>query len=202
LDPNAIAGRLESLPPFWTAFALTLTETVGVGILALPIALARVGPAAGLVLLVVLGLVNVLTIAAMAESITRTGSVRYGNAFFGRVVGEYLGGLGSLVSTVANIILNATALLAYFIGFGQVMGGVTGLPVELWAGVLFVICLYFLTRGSLSSTITSALIIGGINLVLVLVLSFLALSRLQPENLMPAAAPLTKGQFSIRRSWG
>lgn len=32
--------RLEDLPPFWTAFALTLTETVGAGILALPIAVA------------------------------------------------------------------------------------------------------------------------------------------------------------------
>lgn len=192
---SAIASRLESLPPFWTAFALTLTETVGVGILALPIALARVGAGAGIVLLVVLGLANVLTIAAMAESITRTGSVRYGNAFFGRVVGEYLGGLGSLVSTVANVILNATSLLAYFIGFALVISAVTRLPVELWAGVLFVICLYFLTRGSLSSTITSALVIGGINIVLVLILSFLALTRLQPENLLPAAVPLTKGQF-------
>jgi amino acid transporter len=192
---SAIASRLESLPPFWTAFALTLTETVGVGILALPVALARVGPGAGIVLLVVLGLVNVLTIAAMAESITRTGSVRYGNAFFGCVVGEYLGGLGSLVSTLANIILNATSLLAYFIGFAQVMGGVTRLPVELWAGVLFVICLYFLTRGSLSSTITSALVIGGINLMLVLILSFLALMRLQLENLSSAAGPLIEGQF-------
>jgi hypothetical protein len=44
----ALAGWLESLPPFWTAFALTLTETVGAGIVALPIALAplaaEIGP--------------------------------------------------------------------------------------------------------------------------------------------------------------
>lgn len=191
---SAIAGRLESLPPFWTAFALTLTETVGAGILALPIALARVGPIAGVVLLVILGLANVLTIAAMAESVTRTGSVRYGNAFFGRVVGEYLGGLGSLICSLANVTLNATALLAFFVGFARVMGDVTQLPVELWAGVLFAVCLYFLTRGSLSSTITSALVIGGINLALVLALSFLALARLQPENLFSAGVPLAQGQ--------
>ena len=190
----ALSSRLESLSPFWTAFALTLTETVGVGILALPIALARVGAGAGVVLLVVLGLANVLTIAAMAETITRTGSVRYGNAFFGRVVGEYLGGLGALVSTVANVILNATSLLAYFIGFALAVGAATRLPVELWAGVLFLICLYFLTRGSLSSTITSALVVGGINLVLILLLSLLALTRMQPQNLS-SAARLTIGQF-------
>lgn len=191
---SALAGRLESLPPFWTAFALTLTETVGAGILALPIALARVGPAAGIALLLVLGLVNVLTIAAMAESVTRTGSVRYGNAFFGRVVGEYLGGLGAFVATAANTTLNATTLLAFFVGFARVMGDVTRLPVELWAGVLFLICLYFVTRGSLNSTITSALVVGGINLVLILTLSFLALARLQPENLVSAAGPLAGGR--------
>jgi len=74
---------LKSLPPFWTAFALTLTETVGAGILALPIALAGVGPLAGIVLLVVLGLVNVLTIAFMAEAIARSGTIRYSDTLTG-----------------------------------------------------------------------------------------------------------------------
>jgi amino acid permease len=191
---SGLANRLESLPPFWTAFSLTLTETVGAGILALPIALAGVGPLAGLVFLVVLGLVNVLTVGAIAESVTRTGSVRYGNAFLGRVVGEYLGGLGSLVATLANITLNAAMLLAFFIGFARVMGDVIHLPLALWASVLFVICLYFLTRGSLSSTITSALVVGGVNIALVLALSFLALARLQPQNLLSATNTFSSGQ--------
>jgi hypothetical protein len=47
--------RLESLSPFWTAFSLTLTETAGAGILALPIALAGVGPLPGLFILLILG---------------------------------------------------------------------------------------------------------------------------------------------------
>ena len=41
---SRLASQLEHLPPFWTAFALVLTETVGAGILAMPIALAGVGP--------------------------------------------------------------------------------------------------------------------------------------------------------------
>src|SRR5215210_1380917 len=60
---TALAGWLESLPPFWTAYALTLTETVGVTILALPIAVAGLGSLAGVAVLVVLGVVNMLTIA-------------------------------------------------------------------------------------------------------------------------------------------
>src|SRR5918912_3384883 len=101
----ALARRLEALPPFWTVFALTLTETVGAGILALPIAFAAIGPLAGAVLLVVVGGINQLTIAALAESIARSGAVRYGNAFFGRLVAEYLGGPASLVVSVSLALL-------------------------------------------------------------------------------------------------
>src|SRR5207248_2533688 len=68
---NQLSGWIEHLPPFWTAYALTFTEMVGASILALPIALA------GVVVLVVMGVLNVLTIAAMAEAVTRNGSMRY-----------------------------------------------------------------------------------------------------------------------------
>jgi len=103
------------------------------------------------------------------------------------------------LSAIANRLeslppFNAAVLLAFFIGFARVMGDVTHLPLELWAGVLFAICLYFLTRGSLSSTITSALVIGGINILLILVLSFLALAWLQPQNLSSAASSFSTGQ--------
>jgi hypothetical protein len=85
---------LESLPPFWTAFALTLSETVGASVLALPIAFAIAGPAAAVAMLVVLGVINVLTLAGLVEAITRTGKMRYGSSYFGRLVGEYLGRSG------------------------------------------------------------------------------------------------------------
>jgi Transmembrane amino acid transporter protein len=72
-----LSSWLEHLPPFWTAYALTFTETVGASILALPIALAGVGPLPGVVILLVMGVINMLTIAAMAEAVTRNGSIRY-----------------------------------------------------------------------------------------------------------------------------
>jgi len=46
---SVLAGSLEAVPPFWVAFALTLP--LGPGLLALPIAVADVGPLAGIVLL-------------------------------------------------------------------------------------------------------------------------------------------------------
>ena len=85
------ADRIEALPPFWLAYALTLTETVGGGILALPIALAAFGPVGATLALVFFGAVNTLTVAALVEAITRNGNMRYGSAFFGRLIGDYLG---------------------------------------------------------------------------------------------------------------
>src|SRR5205085_3500861 len=72
------ARRLESLPPFWMAYALTLTETVTTDILALPVAVASLGALPAIGVLVAIGLLNVLTVAFVAEAVVRTGPMRYG----------------------------------------------------------------------------------------------------------------------------
>src|SRR6188508_2983427 len=69
-----VSERLETMPPFWMAFSVTLTETVGGGMLAIPIALAGVGVPTALVLLLVFGLINIVTIAALVEAIVRDGT--------------------------------------------------------------------------------------------------------------------------------
>lgn len=187
---------LESLPPFWTVFALTLTETVGAGILALPIALATIGPLAGIAILVVLGLVNVLTIAYMAEAVSRSGIVRYQSAFIGRVVTDYLGGAGSLIVTVALIVRGLVVLLAYYIGFSTQMEVTTRLPAVMWAGLLFLVGFFFLRRKSLNATVASALLVGFINISLILILSFLALTHMKPTSLLYVNLPgLSGGPF-------
>jgi hypothetical protein len=119
--------RLESLPPFWSSFALTLTETVGAGALALPIALAGVGPLPGILLMVALGLVNVVTIICGSEAAARSATVRYGSGFMGRMVHGYLGRGGSLVLTIAVAILCFLTLPVLYIGFGSAMADFTGL---------------------------------------------------------------------------
>src|SRR5438067_6880338 len=97
----ALSRRLEALPPFWTAFSLMLTETVGAGILALPIAVASVGPLPGIILLCVVGLTTMLTMTAIAEAFARSGPVRYGDAYFGRLVADYLGRAATFIPTVS-----------------------------------------------------------------------------------------------------
>ncbi|MGE5602210.1 MAG: hypothetical protein ACM30E_04125 [Nitrososphaerales archaeon] len=189
-----LARWFENLPPFWSVFILTFTQTVGATVLALPIALAGVGPVPGIILLAIFGLVNILTIAAQAEVVARSGEMRYGNAFFGRMVETYLGRTGAGIAALAIAADCIVTLLAFYAGFGASLADATRLPAGLWAAGLFLIILYFLRRESLSATITSSLVIGAVNLTLLAVMAALAFARAQPENLGYARVPLLDGR--------
>jgi amino acid permease len=191
---SALAARLENLPPFWTAYALTLTETVGATILALPIALAAVGPLPGLAILVVFGLVNVLTVTFLAEAISRSGTIRYGSAFFGRVVADYLGRGGSLVLTTSLFVLFLLLLPVFFTGFGGTLETATSVPAAIWVALLFLAALYFLRRQSLTSTIASALVVGAANVALIVTLSLLAFTHAHHANLFYEHVPFVAGR--------
>ncbi|CAN5587626.1 hypothetical protein BH23CHL8_BH23CHL8_11350 [soil metagenome] len=191
---SRLAERLESLPPFWMAFALTFTETVGVGILALPVALAGLGVGAGLVLLVILGLVNLLTVGALSESIVRHGSMRYGTTYFGRLVGDLLGRPAALALQVALIGLSLVAILGLYIAFSSVLEGATGLPAGLWVGGLLAIDVLIVRRGRLDATIASAMVVGSVNVVIILLIALVSLPHMDPANLSWASVPLLDGQ--------
>jgi amino acid permease len=190
---KAIAHWLESLDPFWTAFALTLTETVGAGILALPIAVAGIGPIPGVILLVVLGLINIFTVAAMAEAVARNGNIRFRNAYFGRMIADYLGNGGSVIISISLVFLQVLTLLAYEIGFSLTLGKISPIPAPVWAFVLFLIILYFIRRESLNATVASALVVGAVNISLILILSVIALTHATTTNLSYMNVPFING---------
>lgn len=190
----ALGERLENLPPFWAAFALTLTETVGAGILALPIAFAGVGPLPGVAILIVLGLVNVLTVACLAEASVRTGALRYGTAFIGQMIRSYLGGRATLIQALALVVNTFLILLAYYIGFSTTLAAATGLPAGIIMALLFLGGLYYLRRGSLDSTVGSAMIVSGVNILLIVALTLVAFAYLVPENLAYENVPFVAGR--------
>jgi amino acid permease len=191
---SAVAEHLERMPPFWIAFALTLTECVGAGILALPVAMAGIGPVGAVILIAVFGAVSVLTVSALAESITRTGAMRYGTAYFGRLVGEYFGQWGVLLLSLSVFVLNAAMLIVALIGFGAVLGSLIGLPLWLWASVLFVADLALLARERLDGTIASAVVVGAVNIGLILALSAVALAHAQSANFNYVHVPVLDGR--------
>jgi amino acid permease len=130
----------------------------------LPIALAGVGPLAGVVILVVIGVFNILTITAMAEAVTRNGSMRYQGSYLSRLVQDYLGRSGSMLLTVILFIDCCLLLLAYYLGISLILAEVTPIPPGVWAGVIFLVGIYFVRRKTLDATVASALVVGMINL--------------------------------------
>ncbi|MDQ3810167.1 MAG: hypothetical protein M3336_07745, partial [Chloroflexota bacterium] len=185
-----LAQRLDALPPFWTAFALTLTETIGAGTLAVPIAMASIGPLAGLALLALVGLINVVTVAALAEAFARNGAVRYGGAFFGRLIAEYLAGAGSAVLTVALLAFSLASLLVYYVGVATTLAGVAGVPAGLWAALLFAAGVAALRRDALDATVAAALVVGAVNISLILAMAVLALPHVSAGRLVAVNLPL------------
>jgi amino acid permease len=188
----ALTGWLEALPPFWIAFAVSVP--IGGTTLALPIALADVGPLPGVMLLVVLGLVNILTIAALAEAVTRHGAIRYGNVFFGRLVDDYLGRAGSLLLSLVLAAFSFGLLLVFYVGISSTLADTTSVPAEVWSLLLLMVGLSFLSRGSLSTTVGSMIFVGAINVGLILALSLLAVTGWQRDNLLHVNVPFLNGR--------
>src|SRR5438046_8654670 len=130
-----------------------------------------------------MGVINMVTIASMAEAVTRNGSIRYQGSYLGRLVRDYLGRPSSILLTTMVVTICVLVLLAYYLGFSLTLAGATPIPAEVWVGVLFLIGVYFVRRKNLHATISSALVVGMINLGLILILSVLALGHLRVENL-------------------
>jgi hypothetical protein len=191
---SRLSARFDHLPPFWIAFFLALTETLGEGILAVPIALAGLGPIPGVILLLVLGAINLVTMGALTESVIRNGSMRYGAAYFSRLATELLGRVPASALSVALGLFNVLTFFVYLLGFGSVLAGATGIPMGVWILGLFALNLFVLRKETLDDTIASAVLVGGTNFALVIAITVIALLNVDPSNLGLASIPLLDGR--------
>jgi hypothetical protein len=79
-------------------------------------------------------------------------------------------------------------------GVSTTLAQASGIPETIWAALLFLTGFYFLRRESLDATIASALLIGGINIGLILILSIFALPYVRAENLLFVDVPFLNGR--------
>jgi hypothetical protein len=186
---SSVGRRFELLPPFWITFTFMLGASFAQSVLALPIAMAGVGPLAGVVLLVLIGSSNALTTACLAEAAARSSDVRYGGAFIGRLTAAYLGSIGALLFTAAITARSAMVLLASYIGLSVTLAGFTGAPGPVWAGLLMLLILRHALRQTRKSSLSTIAVLGAANAGLVLILSVLAAAHLRAANLLYANLP-------------
>ena len=194
----SLASRLENLPPFWIVYSLTLAALIGPAVLALPIALAGVGPLGGVVILLVAGLLNLLTLLALGEVSARNGHVRYGPAFFGCLASDYLGRGGAFLLGVALLGMTVMLLLACYLGLSTTLAAATGAPPLVFAIVLLAVNLYFMLGKAREPGLAVVVVIGIFAVALLLALSGLALGRFNPAN-FALAAPAAGRPFDAAR---
>jgi len=143
---------------------------------------------------VLLGIINILTIAAISEAVARSGVIRYGNAFLGRVVADYLGSIGSFIFTSVLGGIFFMLMLVFYIGVAATLADATSIPAEAWTALLFLVGLYFLSRRSFSATVALTLVARAVTVGLLLILSVLAFAHLRTENLAYAKLPFVGGR--------
>src|SRR5215467_3808712 len=190
---TSLAKSLDSLPPFWTTFTLVLTLSLPQAVLALPIATSGVGPLAGIALLLFFGLINVLTMACMAEAFARNGSIRYGSAFTGRVVSDYIGEAGSRFLVWAIAVRLFIGLLACYYGLSTTMAGLTAIRPSVWAALLFLVALYLLAGKSLNFSTALSALLGAVSISLIFVIGLAASTHIQWVNVSYVNVPLIGG---------
>ena len=186
----AVSKWLDSLPAFWATFLLVLTLSLPMSVLALPIATADLGPAAGAALLIFFGFFNVLTMACMAEAFGRNGSIRYGKAFTGRMVADYVGGAGSLLLTSATAMRLFIGLVACYYGLSVTIASFTSIPAGVWSVFLLLLAVYLLAGKSLHFSSALSALLGAVSIGLVLTISLVAMKHVQWTNLSYVNVPL------------
>lgn len=177
----ALAERLENLPPFWVA--LILTFPIGPGLLALPIAMSGVSLGLAVALIIFFGLINMFTATALAETVARSGTMRYRLGFLGQLVDDYLGRSGMILLSVVMFANSFLVLIIFYLGVGGTLESSFSIPSEIWVLLLFAIGLFFLSRKSFNSTVASTLIIGLINFLLIVLIVLLTAPAFHLENI-------------------
>jgi hypothetical protein len=190
----ALSARVDALSPFWLTFGLTIAFSFSQAFLALPTGVAQVGAVPGVVLVVAIGLINVLTMACMAEACARSGDFRYGRAFVGRLVVNYLGTEASALFSATTAIRTFLVMLAGTIGLGLTLAAFTGIRPEAWMVVLVLVEICYLSRKSAAATIATMFSLIGLNLLCLALIAGLAVGRLQSANLLRMRVPFLAGE--------
>jgi amino acid permease len=202
---GALSARVDTLSPFWLTFGLTIAFSFSRPCWRCRSGAAGTGP--GVVLVAVIGMMNVLTMACMAEACARSGDVRYGRAFLGRLVAGYLGPEAASFFTATTAFRTFLALIASSVGIGLTLAAFTGLRAEIWMVTLLVLEVAYLSRTSSRVTVATMLSLVSVNLACLVVIAVLAFRWLDLGKLAHsdvsflAATPSDPGLLRVAFGW-
>lgn len=164
--------------------ALTLALSLPQGMLALPIAVARVGLVAGLLTLAVVGLLNVVTVVWTARLVARSHASARPPPSLSALAAQQLGPSGRALAIGSSATLFFLALLASLVGLGRSLAALTQGPAPALALGVGLLVLGVAQR----QTALGVRLLGGLGCVAVVLLGviiLLVLPQLRPSTPLP-----------------
>ena len=198
---HGLATSLDRLPPFWLTVVLTVTVSLPVSLLGLPIAASAMGTLPALALLAVIGLVMSIAMGGLGEAIARSAAVRYQHAFLGGLATRLIGARASIVLTGTGGVRTGLSLLAGWIGLSITVAEVTHTPRGIWAGLILGAVILMLTRGA-KLTLSTIALVGVLTTVLLLIVILVAFLNAGAGDLGHADVPLGGGNAALDQTVG
>lgn len=163
--------------------ALTLVLSLPQGMLALPIAVAYVGLPAGLLILAVVGVLNVVTVAWTARLVANGHTSARQPPSLSGLAAQHLGPSGRVLAIGSSSTLFFLALLASLVGLGRSLAALTHGPAPaLTMGIGLLVLGVAQRQTALGTRLLSGL--GGIAVALLGAIILLALPQLRPSTPM------------------
>jgi amino acid permease len=127
----------------YEATAILIGAIIGAGVLGIPYVMQKAGFLTGMLVLILIGAVVVTVNLCVGEITLRTKGLHQLTGY----VGIYLGERGKRLMTIAMVLGNYGALLAYTIGEGRSLAEIFGGNPWLWSAGFFVVCSIILYLG-------------------------------------------------------
>ena len=119
-------------------FGVVFPTVVGGGILALPVALAPLGPLLAVAVTIGLGIVNILTIGLLALTVSRRADSIPDHARLATLAGQLLGRRTGRLTTALVGLLMLGFVVVYALGLSQSLASTAGLTPTAWAVLVLV----------------------------------------------------------------
>ncbi len=177
---------------YWQAVATLVGMIIGAGILGIPYVVAKSGYLFGALNVIVLGIAIMVINLYTGEISLRTRGIHQVTGYADR----YLGKWGKVLMLISIVTVGISALTAYLIGIGKALNAVFGLREFFFMLAAFAVLGFLIYRG-LKVIKKWELALGIVMLLVILVIAFLSLHKVDASNLTSSSFPMILAPYGV-----
>ncbi|MEY4339241.1 MAG: hypothetical protein RLZ14_1091, partial [Actinomycetota bacterium] len=156
-------------------FSVIVVSVVGGSVIALPVAMARLGAIPAGIVMIVMGAINMISVSALAGAAVRSSAVIGGRGRFASMVSHHLGATSGRIAGAASSALWFGIMVVYLLGFGGTLEEVVGGNSAWWTLGLGLVVVAVVTANARRIFVAAASSIATVNVVLLLALILMCL---------------------------